>query len=75
VRNPQVIIAGTGHGEAKSLPFEWAKSEPRLRVTEARQNNRVYQVDADLVSRAGPRIVDALERFAYFIHPELFDKP
>ncbi len=73
--NPQVIIACTGHGQAKGLPFEWAKSEPRLRVTEARQNNRVYQIDADLVSRAGPRIVDALEWFAYFVHPEIFGKP
>ena len=73
--NPQVIIACTGHGEAKGLPFEWAKSEPRLRVTEACQNNRVYQIDADLVSRTGPRIVDALEWFAYFIHPEIFSKP
>jgi iron complex transport system substrate-binding protein len=29
-------------------------------------------VDSDLVSRPGPRIVDGLEKFAEFIHPELF---
>ena len=75
-RNPEVIIACTGHGEAKSKPFEWAKSdESRLQVTEAGKNNRIYQVDADLINRAGPRIVDALEWFAYFTHPEVFDKP
>ena len=74
-RNPEVIIACTGHGEAKDKPFGWAKSEPRLQVTEARKNNRVHQIDADLVSRSGPRIVDALEWYAYFIHPEVFDEP
>lgn len=73
--NPQIIIACTGHGDAEGKPFNWARTEPWLRVTEARENNRIYQIDADLVSRDGPRIVDALEWLAYFIHPEIFDKP
>ncbi len=73
-RDPEVIIACTGHGEAKGKPFEWAMEEPRLGVTEARKNNRIYQIDADLVSRTGPRIIEALEQFAHFIHPEIFDK-
>jgi iron complex transport system substrate-binding protein len=71
-RNPQVIIAQTGHGEAKSLPFEWAKTEPKLKDTDARVNSRVYQVDTDLVGRPGPRLVDALERLAELIHPKIF---
>jgi len=74
-RDPEVIIACTGHGEAKDKPFEWAKEETRLRVTQAYKNNRIYQMDADLVSRDGPRIVDALEWFAYFVHPEIFGQP
>ena len=74
-RDPQVIIACTGHGSAQAEPLEWAKEEPRLGVTEARKSNRIYQIDADLISRTGPRIVDALEEFAWFIHPELFGKP
>ena len=74
-RSPEIIIACTGHGEAEGKPFEWAKSEPRLQVTEARKNKKIHQVDADLVSRSGPRIVDALECFAYFIHPETFREP
>jgi iron complex transport system substrate-binding protein len=73
-RNPEVIIACTGTGEAKNKPYEWAKEEPRLMVTEAYKNDRIYQVDADLVSRTGPRIVEALEEFARFIHPEIFSK-
>ncbi|MEA3442576.1 MAG: ABC transporter substrate-binding protein [Chloroflexota bacterium] len=74
-RDPEVIITCTGHGDAKGKPFEWAKSEPRLQVTKARKSSRIYQVDADLVNRAGPRVVDALEWFAYFIHPEVFGNP
>jgi iron complex transport system substrate-binding protein len=71
-RNPEIVIACAGHGEAKDEPVEWAESEPRLSVTEARKNNRIYQIDADIVSRTGPRIVEALEEFAQFIHPEIF---
>jgi len=75
LRDPEVIIACSGHGEAGDRPFGWVKQEARLGVTAARRDNRVYEVDGDLVSRPGPRAVDALEWFAYFIHPELFDKP
>jgi len=73
MRDPEVIIACTGHGEAKGKPFEWAKEEPRLGVTEACKNDRVYQIDADLANRHGPRMLDALEEFAHFIHPEVFN--
>jgi len=37
-------------------------------------NDRVYKIDGDLAHRAGPRIVDALEQMAQFIHPELFEE-
>jgi len=74
-RNPEVIIACTGHGEAKDEPFKWAEKEPWLEGTEARKNKRVYQIDTDLVGRDGPRIVDALEWLACFIHPEIFPEP
>lgn len=71
-RDPQVIIVCTGHGAAKGLPFRWAKAEPRLEETEARRLGRIYQIDADLITRPGPRAIDALELFARFIHPEIF---
>ena len=71
-RNPEVIIACSGHGEAEDEPFGWAKSEPSLQTTEARMNNRIHQIDADIVSRTGPRIVEALEECSRFINPEIF---
>jgi iron complex transport system substrate-binding protein len=71
--NPEVIIAGAGHGSGEDQTFQYAKAEPRLRDTDARRNNRIYAIDADLPSRQGPRIVEGLEMFARFIHPELFN--
>ncbi|MFC1977144.1 ABC transporter substrate-binding protein [Chloroflexota bacterium] len=72
--NPEVMIAGGGHGAGESLNLQFIKTEPRLRNTDARRNNRVYGLDGDLVSRPGPRIVEGLEKFAEFIHPELFSE-
>lgn len=70
--NPQVIIAGSGHGSGQDIPVQFALAEPRLAGVEARLNNRVYEIDSNLTSRPGPRIVDGLEKLAEFIHPELF---
>lgn len=70
--NPELMITGVGMGTGTDLPLQFAMTEPRLRNTDARQNNRVYAIDVDLVGRPGPRIADALEQFAKFTHPELF---
>ncbi|MFC1861709.1 ABC transporter substrate-binding protein [Chloroflexota bacterium] len=70
--NPEVIIAGVGHGSGQDQSFQYAQTEPRLRHANARRNSRIYAIDSDLTSRPGPRIVEGLEQFAQFIHPELF---
>lgn len=36
------------------------------------KEGRIYRVNADLISRPGPRLVDALEQIAKFLHPEKF---
>lgn len=66
--NPEVIIAS-------AWSFEWAMTETSLNSTDARKNGRIYQSDDDLVQRSGPRLVEGLEWFAYFIHPEIFEEP
>jgi len=71
--NPEVMIAGVGMGTGADAPLQFALTEPRLRNTDARQHNRIYAIDVDIVGRAGPRITDALEQFARFLHPELFE--
>ena len=70
--NPEVIVAGVGMGTGADASLQFALTEPRLRNTDARLHNRVYPIDTDLTGRAGPRIVNALEQFAQYIHPELF---
>lgn len=74
-RNPEVIIACEGHGSAEDAPLNWAQTNEVLAVVDARKKDRIYQVDADLATRPGPRIVEGLEWFAYFLHPELFEAP
>lgn len=43
-----------------------------FRNSPAVTNGRVYKINADLLSRPGPRLVDALEQIAKLLHPEKF---
>jgi iron complex transport system substrate-binding protein len=70
-RDPQVIVVGTGHGEAQSAPWQWVQSETRLDDTEATSEGRVYQIDADLMDLPGPRTIDGIEEMFRLLHPEL----
>ena len=70
--NPAVIIAGTSHGSSDDQTYQFARTESRLSGSDAHQSDRVYAIDSDLTSRAGPRIVNGLEEFANYIHPEIF---
>jgi len=72
-RNPDVIILPLGHGAGP--PFWGSLEEVKLRpgwdAISAIQNDRIYTIDANIISRPGPRIADALENLAKIIHPEL----
>ena len=73
--NPDVIITPSGSGMGCTLTnfcYEYIMGEPRLRSIEAVRTKRVYVINADIVCRAGPRIVDALEEMARMTHPELY---
>ncbi len=73
--DPEVIVAGTGHGEGANLPYQFVLTEPRLSETQARLNSRVFEINTDLVGRPGPRMVDGLEQLSRMIHPEIFGAP
>lgn len=67
-RNPQVYIT------ANDLPektVESIKERPGYSEIEAIKNNRIYLVDGNIISRPGPRIIEALELIVEAIHPEL----
>ena len=69
-RDPEIIITSSWPGI-----YEWAMNSTELEVTAARQSGSVYTCDDNLVQRPGPRLVEGLEWFAYFIHPEIFEEP
>ena len=62
--NPEVIILSESDDNRE--PNEVFKNSPAVK------NARVYKVNADLLSRPGPRLVDALEQIARDLHPEKF---
>jgi iron complex transport system substrate-binding protein len=45
-----------------------------LRNSKAVRTGRVYRINADIMSRPGPRVVEALEQMAAAFHPGLFKK-
>ena len=61
---PEAIILSDS--EDNKEPNEVFKNSPAVK------NGRVYKVNADLLSRPGPRLVDALEQIAKDLHPEKF---
>lgn len=61
---PEAIILSDS--EDNKEPNEVFKNSP------ISKNGRIYKVDADLLSRPGPRLVDALEQIAKDLHPDTF---
>ncbi len=43
----------------------------KFRELPAVKNNKIYPMNADLINRASPRIVDAIEKMALVLHPEI----
>lgn len=61
---PEAIILSDSPDNQE--PNEVFKNSPAVK------NGRVYKINADLLSRPGPRLVDALEQIAKDLHPEKF---
>ncbi len=75
-KNPEVIIvsSGSGMGGKRDVVYEWVVSDERLKGIDAVKNNRVYVVNADIISRPSYRIVFAIEKVAKLLHPNAFEK-
>lgn len=65
VLKPEAIILS--ESDDNTEPNEVFKDSPAVK------NKRVFKINADLLSRPSPRIVDALEQVARDLHPENFD--
>jgi iron complex transport system substrate-binding protein len=69
-RNPAVILGPESHAEA--LAAEQIIARPSWSSIAAVQNNRIYLLDSDMVSRPGPRLINILEEIARDLYPDLF---
>ena len=58
--NPEIIILSESPGNTE--PNEVFKNSAAVK------NNKVFKIDADLLSRPSPRIVDGLEQLAAYLH-------
>ncbi len=63
-----IILADEGAGETPDT----VGARPGWRNVAAVQNGRVHIVDPDIVSRPGPRLVEALRVLASYLYPESF---
>ena len=67
--DPSFIILGDS---AYGVTPESIAARPGWENLSAVKNNQVFPFDDNLVSRPGPRLVDALEQLAKLLRPELF---
>ncbi len=68
-RAPEVIVIPSHETQSRHLPnLQWSA----LADTPALRNKRVYTINADLLMRPGPRLVEGLEELARLLHPEAF---
>lgn len=72
-KNPQVIIYPSFEGP-ESPALEKFKSRPGWTQIEAVKGNRIFSINADIISRPGPRIADAVEELARLLYPDRFSK-
>lgn len=70
VRDPDIILLGDA---AYGATPEAVAERPGWSALSAIQNDQIYPVNDDPVSRPGPRLVDGLEELAQLIHPEAFE--
>lgn len=69
-RDPEVIILADGaYGESPDT----VKGRAGWGNISAVRNDRIFVIDPDIVSRPGPRLVEALEALAVFLYPERFE--
>ena len=73
--NPDIIVVdsgdGMGVGTDDALKNFFLK-DSRMQSLSAVQNERVYVVNADIIDRGGPRIVEGVEALAEIAHPDIF---
>ena len=73
--DPDIIFVDTGMGMGKGAENtlkNYIMTEPRLSTLKAVKTGQVYAVNADIIDRGGPRLVEGVETIASLAHPEIF---
>jgi iron complex transport system substrate-binding protein len=63
--NPTVVVIPTKNRES----VDKFKSRKGFDALEAVKNNKVFAIDEDIISRPGPRIIDAIKELSTFVNP------
>ena len=73
--NPDIIIISKGvMSEGCGLTPETVRNRSSWSETTAVQEDQIYEVDENMITVAGPKLIDGLEELAKIFHPELFDQ-
>ncbi|MDE5411998.1 ABC transporter substrate-binding protein [Alkalihalobacterium chitinilyticum] len=73
VLNPDVIITTYGHVEGMENAVEDVLARTAWTEVEAVKNERVYNIEANIVERPGPRLIEGVEKLAKLIYPDVFE--
>jgi len=76
-KNPDIMVFPDMYMGRQNFyeTIETVKDRPGWGIISAVQNDKIYEINADIISRSGPRLADALEILAKMIHPEIFGQP
>ncbi len=70
MKNPDIILVNEGNGmdlSTKDMILDAFMNNLQYASLSAVKNHQVYAVNSDLISRSGPRVVDAVEQVARII--------
>lgn len=72
--DPEVIVISKGAmADSCGLTPDVIKGRAGWDQLSSIQNDRIYEIDEPIITRPGPRIVDAIEELASKFYPEIFD--
>jgi iron complex transport system substrate-binding protein len=67
-RAPDIIIVSREHTAGLARITDRLLSKPSLAEVPAVKNEQIFEMEADLVNRPGPRVIEALEKFSQCIN-------
>jgi iron complex transport system substrate-binding protein len=70
-KNPQVMFNSYGH-DAKIVTAAEISARPGWQDVAFVKSGRIYTIESDCLTIAGPRIVDGLEQMAAYLYPDLY---